>query len=90
MSDCTTWLLFGLQGRNAEEQVKMIQQVEEYNTSVPLGQRITVSVEIEKIREPLYQLFPHADVVRVFDLTNTGVCQGKLGASTLLFSGVCQ
>lgn len=65
VSDCTTWLLFGLQGRNAEEQVKMIQQVEEYNASVPLPQRITVSVEIEKTREPLYGLFPHADVVCV-------------------------
>lgn len=74
VSDCITWLLFGLQGRNAEEQVKMIQQVEEYNSSVPLPQRITVSVEIEKTREPLYQLFPHAGVVRVFELTNKGVC----------------
>lgn len=61
----------------------MIQQVEEYNTSVPLPQRISVSVEIEKTREPLYQLFPHADVVRVFELTNKGVCEGKLVVSTL-------
>lgn len=65
VSDCTTWLLFALQGRNADEQVKMIQQVKQYNASVPLPQRITVSVEIEKTREPLYGLFPHADVVCV-------------------------
>ncbi|XP_036957883.1 ketohexokinase isoform X4 [Acanthopagrus latus] len=53
------------EGRNAEEQVKMIQQVMMYNSKVPQQQRITVSVEIEKIREPLYQLFPHGDVVFV-------------------------
>ncbi|XP_039652791.1 ketohexokinase isoform X8 [Perca fluviatilis] len=54
------------EGRNAEEQVKMIQQVMMYNSTLPQQQRITVSVEIEKTREPLYQLFPHGDVVRVF------------------------
>ncbi|XP_030277407.1 ketohexokinase isoform X2 [Sparus aurata] len=53
------------EGRNAEEQVKMIQQVMVYNNTVPQQQRITVSVEIEKTREPLYQLFPHGDVVFV-------------------------
>ncbi|XP_067359747.1 ketohexokinase isoform X4 [Channa argus] len=50
------------EGRNAEEQVKMIQRVEEHNRSFP-QQKITISVEIEKTREPLYQLFPHGDVV---------------------------
>ncbi|KAK2861582.1 hypothetical protein Q5P01_001115 [Channa striata] len=50
------------EGRNAEEQVKMIQQVEAHNRSLP-QQKITVSVEIEKTREPLYELFPHGDVV---------------------------
>ncbi|XP_037628228.1 ketohexokinase isoform X3 [Sebastes umbrosus] len=54
-----------LEGRNAEEQVKMIQQVVVYNSMLPQQQRITVSVEIEKTREPLYQLFPHGDVVFV-------------------------
>ncbi|XP_011618144.2 ketohexokinase isoform X1 [Takifugu rubripes] len=54
-----------LEGRNAEEQVKMVQQVEVHNASVPPQQRVTVSVEIEKAREPLYQLFPHGDVVFV-------------------------
>ncbi|XP_040890179.1 ketohexokinase isoform X7 [Toxotes jaculatrix] len=53
------------EGRNAEEQVKMIQQVVEFNSSLPQQQRITISVEIEKTREKLYQLFPHGDVVFV-------------------------
>lgn len=53
------------EGRNAEEQVKMIQHVVMYNSTVPQQQRITISVEIEKTREPLYQLFPHGDVVFV-------------------------
>uniref|UniRef100_A0A3Q1IAY7 Ketohexokinase n=1 Tax=Anabas testudineus TaxID=64144 RepID=A0A3Q1IAY7_ANATE len=53
------------EGRNAEEQVKMIQQVEVYNSSLPQQQRITISVEIEKTREMLYQLFPYGDVVFV-------------------------
>lgn len=43
----------------------MIQQVEVYNSSLPQQQRITISVEIEKTREMLYQLFPYGDVVRV-------------------------
>ncbi|XP_078140839.1 ketohexokinase-like isoform X2 [Centroberyx gerrardi] len=51
------------EGRNAAEQVKMIRQVKLYNDSLPQQRRITVSVEIEKTREPLYQLFPHGDVV---------------------------
>lgn len=43
----------------------MIEQVEMFNSSLaPEQHRITVSVEIEKIREPLFQLFPHGDVVR--------------------------
>ncbi|XP_047439832.1 ketohexokinase isoform X3 [Mugil cephalus] len=53
------------EGRNAEEQVKMIQQVEMFNKMLPQQQRITISVEIEKTREPLYQLFPYGDVVFV-------------------------
>ena len=62
---CFTWVPFGLQGRNAQEQLKMIQRVEEHNASAPPARRITVSVEMEKPREPLYQLLPHADVVRL-------------------------
>lgn len=57
-------ILLGPQGRNADEQVKMVQRVQVYNASVPPPQRITVSVEIEKAREALYQLFPRGDVVR--------------------------
>lgn len=53
------------EARNAEEQVKMIQQVVIYNSSLPQKQRITISVEIEKTRESLYQLFPLGDVVFV-------------------------
>lgn len=54
------------EGRNAAEQVQMIQQVEMFNSSLaPEQQRVTVSVEIEKTREPLYQLFPHGDLVFV-------------------------
>ncbi|XP_064784812.1 ketohexokinase isoform X5 [Oncorhynchus masou masou] len=53
------------EGRNAEEQVKMIQQVELSNNTLPQQHRITISVEIEKTREPLYQLFHYGDVVFV-------------------------
>lgn len=54
-----------LKGRNADEQVKMIQQVDVFNSKLPEHLKITVSVEIEKTRGPLYQLFPCGDVVRV-------------------------
>ncbi|XP_059820659.1 ketohexokinase isoform X6 [Hypanus sabinus] len=53
------------QGRNATEQIAMMEQVEQYNANVPVEQRITTSVEIEKTREELYQLFRHGDVVFV-------------------------
>ncbi|XP_047203864.1 ketohexokinase isoform X2 [Girardinichthys multiradiatus] len=53
------------EARNASEQVKMIQQVEMFNTKRPEHQRITISVEIEKTREQLYELFPYGDVVFV-------------------------
>ncbi|KAK1901422.1 Ketohexokinase [Dissostichus eleginoides] len=53
------------EGRNAEQQVQMIQQVEVFNRPLPPQERITLSVEIEKTREPLYQLFPHGDLVFV-------------------------
>ncbi|XP_053723151.1 ketohexokinase isoform X2 [Synchiropus splendidus] len=51
------------EGRNAADQVKMIERVKKFNTSSAPEDRITISVEIEKTREPLYQLFPHGDVV---------------------------
>ncbi|KAJ4918345.1 hypothetical protein JOQ06_005131 [Pogonophryne albipinna] len=53
------------EGRNAAQQVQMIQQVEVFNRPLPPQERITLSVEIEKTREPLYQLFPHGDLVFV-------------------------
>ncbi|XP_063297902.1 ketohexokinase isoform X1 [Pelobates fuscus] len=53
------------EGRNANEQLKMISRVEKYNSTAPKEQRITISVEIEKEREELYQLFPHGDLVFV-------------------------
>ncbi|XP_048046847.1 ketohexokinase isoform X1 [Megalobrama amblycephala] len=53
------------EGRNADEQVKMIERVREYNSKQEGKNRITISVEIEKTREPLYQLFPLGDLVFV-------------------------
>nr|XP_043880962.1 ketohexokinase isoform X1 [Solea senegalensis] len=53
------------EGRNAAEQIKMIQQVVKFNEALPRQQRISISVEIEKTREALYELFPHGDVVFV-------------------------
>ncbi|XP_017296955.1 ketohexokinase isoform X1 [Kryptolebias marmoratus] len=53
------------EGRNADEQVKMIQQVDVFNSKLPEHLKITISVEIEKTRESLYQLFPYGDVVFV-------------------------
>ncbi|XP_037398199.1 ketohexokinase isoform X2 [Pygocentrus nattereri] len=53
------------EGRNAAEQVKMIEKVREYNRKQEKSNQITISVEIEKTREPLYQLFPHGDLVFV-------------------------
>lgn len=52
-----------VQGRNADEQVKMIQQVRSYNATQEEKNRITISVEIEKTRPLIYQLFSHGDVV---------------------------
>ncbi|XP_066553818.1 ketohexokinase isoform X3 [Amia ocellicauda] len=63
--DLTRYKWIHWEGRNPGEQVKMIKQVEQYNTTVPPEQRITISVEIEKTREELYQLFQYGDVVFV-------------------------
>lgn len=63
--DLTQYKWIHFEGRNAPDQVKMIQRVEEFNLSATEDQRITVSVEIEKTREPLYQLLPYGDVVFV-------------------------
>nr|XP_028581179.1 ketohexokinase-like isoform X5 [Podarcis muralis] len=52
-------------GRNASEQVKMIQRVEAYNRTCPPSDRVTTSVEVEKTRPEIYQLFGYGDVVFV-------------------------
>lgn len=54
-----------IEGRNASEQVKMLQRIEQHNARQPAEQRIRVSVEIEKPREELFQLFGYGDVVFV-------------------------
>lgn len=54
-----------IEGRNASEQVKMLQRIEQYNARQPLPQRVRVSVEIEKPREELFQLFGYGEVVFV-------------------------
>ncbi|XP_061481937.1 ketohexokinase isoform X1 [Rhineura floridana] len=53
------------EGRNASEQVKMIQRVEEHNRTCPAAERVATSVEVEKPRPELYQLFGYGDVVFV-------------------------
>ncbi|KAM5126288.1 ketohexokinase isoform 2-T2 [Mantella aurantiaca] len=53
------------EGRNADEQVRMIRRVEDHNKACPPDQRIKISVEIEKEREDLFQLFQHGDLVFV-------------------------
>ncbi|XP_062863865.1 ketohexokinase isoform X2 [Trichomycterus rosablanca] len=63
--DLTQFKWIHFEGRNAEDQVKMIQQVRNYNLKQEERNRITISVEIEKTRQPLYQLFPHGDLVFV-------------------------
>uniref|UniRef100_A0A8C3SGS5 Ketohexokinase n=1 Tax=Chelydra serpentina TaxID=8475 RepID=A0A8C3SGS5_CHESE len=61
--DLTQYKWIHWEGRNAEEQVKMIQRVEEHNRTCPAHQRVSTSVEVEKPREGLYQLFGYGDVV---------------------------
>ncbi|KAG8431778.1 hypothetical protein GDO86_019952 [Hymenochirus boettgeri] len=63
--DLTQYKWIHWEGRNADEQVKMIRRVEDYNRTCVPEERITISVEIEKEREILYQLFPYGDVVFV-------------------------
>lgn len=53
------------QGRNASEQVKMLQRIEEHNARQSPEQKIQVSVEVEKPREELFQLFGYGDVVSI-------------------------
>ncbi|XP_072490086.1 ketohexokinase isoform X7 [Notamacropus eugenii] len=57
------WIHF--EGRNASEQVKMLQRIEQHNKRLPRERQIKISVEVEKPREELYQLFAYGDVVFV-------------------------
>ncbi|XP_048702091.2 ketohexokinase isoform X2 [Caretta caretta] len=63
--DLTQYKWIHWEGRNAAEQVKMIQRVEAHNRACPAHQRVSTSVEVEKSREELYQLFGYGDVVFV-------------------------
>ncbi|XP_059516321.1 ketohexokinase isoform X2 [Myotis daubentonii] len=63
--DLTRFKWIHIEGRNASEQVKMLQRVEQHNARQPPGQKVGVSVEVEKPREELFQLFGYGDVVFV-------------------------
>ncbi|XP_058407578.1 ketohexokinase isoform X1 [Diceros bicornis minor] len=63
--DLTRFKWIHIEGRNASEQVKMLQRIEQHNARQPLEQKIQVSVEVEKPREELFQLFGYGDVVFV-------------------------
>lgn len=63
--DLTRFKWIHIEGRNASEQVKMLQRIEQYNAKQPLPQRVRVSVEIEKPRVELFQLFGYGEVVFV-------------------------
>lgn len=63
--DLTRFKWIHIEGRNASEQVKMLQRIEQYNATQPLQQKVWVSVEIEKPREELFQLFGYGEVVFV-------------------------
>lgn len=41
----------------------MLRRIEQHNASQPPAQKIRVSVEVEKPREELFQLFGYGDVV---------------------------
>ncbi|XP_056134880.1 ketohexokinase isoform X3 [Lampris incognitus] len=57
--DLSQYKWIHLEGRNADEQVKMIQKVVLYNSKLPEEHKITISVEIEKV-------FVSKDVARHF------------------------
>ncbi|XP_033032168.1 ketohexokinase isoform X2 [Trachypithecus francoisi] len=63
--DLTQFKWIHIEGRNASEQVKMLQRIDTHNTRQPPEQKIRVSVEVEKPREELFQLFGYGDVVFV-------------------------
>ncbi|XP_040352226.1 ketohexokinase isoform X4 [Herpailurus yagouaroundi] len=61
--DLTRFKWIHIEGRNASEQVQMLQRIEQHNARQPPGQKIRVSVEVEKPREELFQLFGYGDVI---------------------------
>ncbi|XP_003941619.1 ketohexokinase isoform X6 [Saimiri boliviensis] len=63
--DLTRFKWIHIEGRNASEQVKMLQRIDAHNARQPPEQKIWVSVEVEKPREELFQLFGYGDVVFV-------------------------
>ncbi|KAM9201126.1 ketohexokinase isoform 4-T4 [Dugong dugon] len=63
--DLTRFKWIHIEGRNALEQVKMLQRIEQHNARQPPEQKIQVSVEVEKPREELFQLFGYGDMVFV-------------------------
>lgn len=63
--DLTQFKWIHIEGRNASEQVKMLQRIEQHNDGQPLQHKVRVSVEIEKPREELFQLFGYGEVVFV-------------------------
>ncbi|XP_017819963.1 ketohexokinase isoform X2 [Callithrix jacchus] len=63
--DLTRFKWIHIEGRNALEQVKMLQRIDMHNARQPPEQKIWVSVEVEKPREELFQLFGYGDVVFV-------------------------
>ncbi|XP_028928285.1 ketohexokinase isoform X5 [Ornithorhynchus anatinus] len=63
--DLSRYKWIHIEGRNAAEQVKMLQRVDQYNKARPPELQIRTSVEVEKPREELFQLFGCGDVVFV-------------------------
>ncbi|XP_076689424.1 ketohexokinase isoform X1 [Callospermophilus lateralis] len=63
--DLTRFKWIHIEGRNVSEQVKMLQRIEQHNARQPPEQKIRVSVEIEKPREELFQLFGYGELVFV-------------------------
>ncbi|KAM6220456.1 ketohexokinase isoform 2-T2 [Rhynchocyon petersi] len=63
--DLTRFKWIHIEGRNASEQVKMLQRIEQHNAMQSQEQKIRVSVEVEKPREEMFQLFGYGELVFV-------------------------
>jgi hypothetical protein len=61
----------------------MLRRIEEHNASQPPPQKIRVSVEIEKPREELYQLFSYGEVVSAPHPKLTEFLEGPRGPLVL-------